>query len=703
MSLKWNFAASHSTVAKLVTIQFLLLLFINQCHSISFSDLLKYFSSSKCGYESCETGKSGYLNVHLVPHTHDDVGWLKTVDQYYYGTNNTIQQAGVQYILDSVVSALAHNPKRRFTYVEIVYFYQWWMVQSKEIQHLVKDSVETGRLQFASGGWSMADEATVYYTDAIDQLTLGLAWQIDPFGHARDHSDLFQDAGFDAVYFQRMDFREKEKRKQLKELEILWHTTSNEKSTNVYEKTITNTKLYDNPSIQEYNVDSIVKKFQTYIHHLSKSFKTNHIMVLMGCDFTYENAHINYNNMDKLIKYVNAAQEYGSKINLLYSTPACYTKAVNEEFNRIGTINHRSGDFFPYASGQFTYWTGYYTSRPSLKYYVRQASNLLSMCEHIHLFANRIPNKLTNKTNQYDNEERIDNLRKILGILQHHDAVTGTAKQHVTNDYTLRLYTGSNSCQNLIGNSYIKLLPNLKFKSHSGLTFCDLLNISLCNATENYQPVYTNDVDDGVFILLYNSLGWEQSSTWIRFPIYIPDSSDDGGLLNKFQIILKDLRNSLKSHQSLPYQLNFISQRTLQIPERMSSQHRANYEVLFNAKNVSPVGLNIFHFTINRTSSPSVSTSSTKQNPTVHTQTINFKQYYDQVGNFTQIIMKHVKSGIEINLKIELLYYEGETERPQPSGAYVFLPKRESHAKEFTSVRGNLSYRILCLFIRKIP
>ena len=50
------------------------------------------------------------LNVHLICHSHDDVGWLKTVDQYYYGSqrqrwsgDTENQRAGVQYIIDSVV------------------------------------------------------------------------------------------------------------------------------------------------------------------------------------------------------------------------------------------------------------------------------------------------------------------------------------------------------------------------------------------------------------------------------------------------------------------------------------------------------------------------------------------------------------------------------------------------------------------------
>ena len=35
--------------------------------------------------KSFENGQDK-LHIHLIPHSHDDVGWLKTVDQYFYGS-----------------------------------------------------------------------------------------------------------------------------------------------------------------------------------------------------------------------------------------------------------------------------------------------------------------------------------------------------------------------------------------------------------------------------------------------------------------------------------------------------------------------------------------------------------------------------------------------------------------------------------------
>ncbi|KAF5462960.1 hypothetical protein F2P56_018921, partial [Juglans regia] len=62
----------------------------------------------------------GKLNVHLVAHSHDDVGWLKTIDQYFVGSNNSIQGACVENVLDSVVGALLRNPNRKFVFAEMV-------------------------------------------------------------------------------------------------------------------------------------------------------------------------------------------------------------------------------------------------------------------------------------------------------------------------------------------------------------------------------------------------------------------------------------------------------------------------------------------------------------------------------------------------------------------------------------------------------
>ena len=48
----------------------------------------------------------GKINVHLVPHTHDDTGWQITVDQYFY--------QDVYYVIDTVVSQLQKDPNRKF-------------------------------------------------------------------------------------------------------------------------------------------------------------------------------------------------------------------------------------------------------------------------------------------------------------------------------------------------------------------------------------------------------------------------------------------------------------------------------------------------------------------------------------------------------------------------------------------------------------
>ena len=68
----------------------------------------------KCGYESChKINPEKNIHVHLVPHSHDDMGWLKNIDEYYYGIKNNIQRAGVQYILDSVIKELYWDPEKR--------------------------------------------------------------------------------------------------------------------------------------------------------------------------------------------------------------------------------------------------------------------------------------------------------------------------------------------------------------------------------------------------------------------------------------------------------------------------------------------------------------------------------------------------------------------------------------------------------------
>ncbi|KMZ67564.1 putative Lysosomal alpha-mannosidase, partial [Zostera marina] len=204
--------------------------------SILFLSLCCLVDSAYIDYNTTQRIVPDKINVHLVPHSHDDVGWLKTVDQYYVGSNNSIQNACVQNILDSVVQALVADRNRKFVYVEQAFFQRWWGEQSDLIKKITRELVSSGQLEFINGGMCMHDEASSHYIDMIDQTTLGhrflkdefnqtprIGWQIDPFGHSAVQAYLLSaEVGFDALYFARIDYQDRKKRKDTKSLEIIW-------------------------------------------------------------------------------------------------------------------------------------------------------------------------------------------------------------------------------------------------------------------------------------------------------------------------------------------------------------------------------------------------------------------------------------------------------------------------------------------------
>lgn len=73
----------------------------------------------------------------------------------------------------------------------------------------------------------MSDEACPHYEDFINNMMHGhqflleefgvrprVGWHIDPFGHSNASPRLFADMGFDAWFFARLDYQDKDRRLQ---------------------------------------------------------------------------------------------------------------------------------------------------------------------------------------------------------------------------------------------------------------------------------------------------------------------------------------------------------------------------------------------------------------------------------------------------------------------------------------------------------
>ncbi|KAI3727103.1 hypothetical protein L1987_66912 [Smallanthus sonchifolius] len=641
----------------------------------------------------------GKLNVHLVAHTHDDVGWLKTVDQYYVGSNNSIQGACVQNVLDSTVQALLADKNRKFIYVEQAFFQRWWRDQSEATQAIVKRLVSSGQLEMINGGWCMHDEAAPHYIDMIDQTTYGhkfikeqfnvtprIGWQIDPFGHSAVQAYLLgAEVGFDSVFFGRIDYQDRDKRKGDKHLEVIWRGSKSLGSSaqifagafpenyepppgNFYFEVNDDSPIVqDDINLFDYNVEERVNDFVAAALSQANITRTNHVMWTMGTDFKYQYAESWFRNMDKFIHYVNK----DGRVNALYSTPSIYTDAKYAETNSWPL---KENDYFPYASDINAYWTGYFTSRAALKGYVRMLSGYYLAARQLEVTKGR------NKTGP-----TTDYLGDALGIAQHHDAVSGTSQQHVANDYAKRLSIGHKEAEVVVAESIACMVSPKPGCSSSAAKFheCPLLNISYCPSTEA-------DLSSGkkLVVAIYNSLGWKRSDV-IRLPVVSENT------------VVYDSNGKQVESQLLPVVQESISLRNYYTTAYTgkSPSSTPKYWLAFTAS-VPPLGFSTYAISsTEKSASNFVKEAFYKHTGTgkddIEIGTGNLKLVYSgSEGKLSQYV--NSQSSIEASMKQSYSFYAGfdGTTGEQASGAYIFRPNGTypigSQEQNITVLRGTI-------------
>jgi len=193
-------------------------------------------------------------------------------------------------------------------------------------QGRVKALVNNGQLSFVNGGWCMHDEAATHFMGMIDQTTLGhnflketfdytptVGWQIDPFGHSATQASLLSaEAGFDALYFGRIDYQDLNLRRDSKRVEGIWRGSADLKESAqvfwgltgsyggnygppegfCYDNFCSDIPMMDDPTLTDYNVPDRVANFVDAAYDQANQARGNSIMMTMGSDFQYENSEV---------------------------------------------------------------------------------------------------------------------------------------------------------------------------------------------------------------------------------------------------------------------------------------------------------------------------------------------------------------------------------------------------------------------------
>ncbi|EER18176.1 lysosomal alpha-mannosidase, putative, partial [Perkinsus marinus ATCC 50983] len=146
----------------------------------------------------------------------------------------------------------------------------------------------------------------------------------------------------------------------------------------------------------------------------------------------------------------------------------------------------------------------YFTSRPNFKGMVRGAGRTYTAARQ--LVATAVHRA------QQDQLQSLERMTDAVGIAQHHDAITGTEKQHVDDDYCKKLHEATEGVMESI------VIPETmsRFGLRNGGGYCPLLNESICSWTEELSTESSS-----VLMAVYNPLSHPITSV-VSVPIAPP-------------------------------------------------------------------------------------------------------------------------------------------------------------------------------------
>ena len=130
------------------------------------------------------------LHIIVIPHSHNDPGWLKTYDKYF--------EEDTTHILSLAVEKLTQYPDMTFIWVETCFLQKWWQTQSPSVRQQFKELVKSGRIELVSGSYVAPDEASPHYFSLVDEMIEGHYWVKNTLGVVPETSLSFDQFGYSA-------------------------------------------------------------------------------------------------------------------------------------------------------------------------------------------------------------------------------------------------------------------------------------------------------------------------------------------------------------------------------------------------------------------------------------------------------------------------------------------------------------------------